>query len=35
MHSYKLLDYINERPPTIDAFVSGDVTVEEMPELEE
>lgn len=34
MHSYKLLDYINERPPTIAAFVSGDVTVEVMPELE-
>ena len=33
MHSYKLLDYINERPPTMTAFVSGDVTVEEMPEL--
>lgn len=33
MHSYKLLDYINERPPTMTAFVSGGVTVEEMPEL--
>ncbi|MEK5037885.1 sensor domain-containing diguanylate cyclase [Sporosarcina sp. FSL K6-3457] len=32
MHSYKLLDYINERPPTMKAFVSGDVTVEEMIE---
>ena len=34
MHSYKLLDYINERPSTMTAFVSGNVTVEEMPELE-
>ncbi len=32
-HSYKLLDYMNERTATMDAFVSGNVTVEEMPEF--
>ncbi|WP_203246638.1 sensor domain-containing diguanylate cyclase [Sporosarcina beigongshangi] len=33
-HSYKLLDYMNERALTMTAFVSGEVTVEEMNELE-
>ncbi|WP_342505454.1 sensor domain-containing diguanylate cyclase [Sporosarcina sp. FSL K6-2383] len=33
-HSYKLLDYMNEREPTMTAFVSGEVTIEEMLELE-
>ena len=32
-HTYKLFDYMNERPSAIDAFVSGEVTIEKLPEL--
>ena len=31
-HTYKLFDYMNERPSAIDAFVSGEVTMEQIPE---
>ncbi|WP_318614197.1 sensor domain-containing diguanylate cyclase [Sporosarcina sp. YIM B06819] len=34
MHSYKMIDYINERPLTMNAFVSGNVTVEDLSERE-
>lgn len=32
-HSYKLFDYSNERPSAIDAFVSGEVTIENAADL--
>ena len=32
-HSYKLFDYTNERPSAIDAFVSGEVTIENATDL--
>lgn len=31
-HTYKLFDYMNERPSAIDAYVSGKVTMERIPE---
>lgn len=31
-HTYKLFDYMNERPSAIDAYVSGKVTMEQLPE---
>jgi diguanylate cyclase (GGDEF)-like protein len=32
-HNYKLIDYMNERPSTMNAFVSGEMTKEVMPDL--
>ncbi|WP_399631601.1 GGDEF domain-containing protein [Sporosarcina sp. SG10008] len=32
-HNYKLIDYMNERPSAMNAFVSGETTKEVMPEL--
>jgi diguanylate cyclase (GGDEF)-like protein len=31
-HSFKLLDYMNERSLTMDAFVSGELTSEQLPD---
>lgn len=31
-HTFRLFDYMNERPSAIDAFVSGEVTEEQFPE---
>lgn len=33
VHSYKLFDYSSDRPSTIDAFVSGEVTIENAKDL--
>lgn len=33
MHNYKLIDYMNERPSAMNAFVSGEVTKEIMSDL--
>ncbi|MCG7335535.1 diguanylate cyclase [Sporosarcina sp. ACRSM] len=33
-HTYKLFDYMNERPSAIDAYVSGKVTMERLPETD-
>ncbi|MHA6260684.1 sensor domain-containing diguanylate cyclase [Sporosarcina sp. CAU 1771] len=30
--SYKLFDYLNERASTIDSFISGELTVEDLPD---
>ena len=32
-HNYKLIDYMNERPSAMNAFVSGEFTKEVMPKL--
>lgn len=33
-HTYRLFDYSNERPSAIDAFVSGEVTIEHATDLQ-